>query len=827
MRAECIDAVSRALGRTLTQAQARNIEQKLREAKQELARKDRNAYLGMSDADRMTEAGKIAAANMKAEAAKNQQRVALTILKHDELDNYFAGQPGLKLENIDRTLAARHDGLDNFESAESRANTIAKEHFAKLSGFFDQFGPKILGILDNDKAMVAVYKELRGTDTGIADAKAFAKVLAESFEALRSRWNSAGGKIGKLDDWGSPQSHGHELVEKAGRDGWAQFIEPLLDRNRYIKDDGNLMSQQERIDFLGKAWESIVYDGLLKDGTPQGHGMRANRNAGHRQLHFKDADSYLAYHAKFGNQSLLSTIISHISGLSHDIALIETFGPNPDVQFKHWLDTAMKESAEAGVANAEIVKTSARAQRLYNEIVGIRPPVAHPTLAKTLQVARNLNLMKLGSSLFSTFSDDAMAAVTLHMNRVSTFDYFMEETKLITSGERREQARRLGLGLDAMIRGVNRYATDQIVQGWSGKVGGAVVGASFMPAMTEIRKQAFGKVMMNGLWDLTRKHADIASIPTSDRPMLLSRGITETDWTLWKMADAERLEGTDYLTGQQVRAIPDAKLQAAGLTAKDRQVAADRLMSAILDESSLGIIEPGARERSFMSGMADGELGKSLWQFKTFAVALLMRHGNRTMGMWNRGDKAAAAAYVASIIAGTTIAGALGVQLNELANGRDPLDMTDTKFLFKAMLKGGSLGIYGDFLGSQYSQHGQGKLAALLGPTAGFAEEIANLTQGNLVEMAMGEDTKAGAEAIKALKQLTPGSSLWYTKAAFDHLIFQNLQESASPGYLRRMENRARKEFGQQYWWKPDRRRELFSLPDAPQRAPDFSRALP
>lgn len=816
MKAECIDAVSKAIGKKLTAEQAKNIEDRIRSARQTLKGKDLNAYLAMSEMERVTEAGKLAAIEIKAEAAKTRQRVALTILKHDEINRYLEKQEGLRLENLHRTLASKHDGYDNFQAAEDLSYTIAKEHFSKLAAFFDQYGPKWLGILDNDNAMKSVYRELRGTDTGIPDAKAFAGVLSESFEALRGRWNSAGGKTAKLEDWGSPQSHGRAQVFKVTKEKWSEFTEPLLDRKRFIKDDGQVMDADEKAEFMGKSWESIVYDGLLKDGRPQGHGMRANKNNGSRQLPFKDAESYLIYHAKFGNQSLLSTIINHISSISHDIALIETFGPNADLQFKTQVDIAKKEAAAAGKSLEWINKKAVHAERLYNETAGIRPPVANENVAKTLNVIRNLNLMKLGSSLFSTFSDDAMATLTLRMNKMSGFDYFMESTKLLSSAERREQARRLGLGLDSIIRGVNRYAVDELAQGWSGKIGGAVVRSSFMPWMTEVRKQAFGQVMMHGLFELTRKYDTIASIADGDRPVLLSHGITEVDWKLWKMAGGYLIDGNQYLTAQNVRAIPDAALESVGLNPQDRQGAADRLMGAVLSESSVGIIEPGARERAFMSGLADGELGKTLWQFKTFAVGLTMRHGNRMAGMWQHGDKAGAAVYFASLIAGTTIAGALGVQLSELSNSRDPLPVSSPKFWVKSLLKGGSLGIYGDFLNSQTSQHGQGKIAALLGPTAGVLEEFANLTQGNLVEMAMGEDTKAGAEAVKFIKPFVPGATTFYTKAAFDHLIFQQLQESLSPGYLSRMEGRARREFGQKYFWKPGT--------PLPQRGPDMSR---
>lgn len=168
------------------------------------------------------------------------------------------------------------------------------------------------------------------------------------------------------------------------------------------------------------------------------------------------------------------------------------------------------------------------------------------------------------------------------------------------------------------------------------------------------------------------------------------------------------------------------------------------------------------------------------------------------------------------MILGTTLMGAVGVQLNELLNGRDPLDMQQPSFWGRAALKGGSLGFYGDFLQSQSSQHGTSAFAGMLGPSLGLTEELLNLSQGNIIQALQGEDTHAGAEALRTLKGLTPGSSLWYAKGALDHLIFQQAQEMVSPGYLRRMEQRAQREFKQRYWWKPGT--------TEPQRAPDISR---
>lgn len=141
--------------------------------------------------------------------------------------------------------------------------------------------------------------------------------------------------------------------------------------------------------------------------------------------------------------------------------------------------------------------------------------------------------------------------------------------------------------------------------------------------------------------------------------------------------------------------------------------------------------------------------------------------------------------------------------------------MDSPRFWIKSLLKGGSLGIYGDFLFAEMNQHGGSPMATILGPGAGFVEEVLNLTQGNLIQAAVGKDTHAGAEAVKFAKDNTPGANLWYLKSALNHMIYYRLMEYFSPGYLSRMKRRAKQDFGQTYWWAPEK-----SLPS---RAPRFT----
>jgi hypothetical protein len=146
--------------------------------------------------------------------------------------------------------------------------------------------------------------------------------------------------------------------------------------------------------------------------------------------------------------------------------------------------------------------------------------------------------------------------------------------------------------------------------------------------------------------------------------------------------------------------------------------------------------------------------------------------------------------------------------------------MDDWKFWAAAFLKGGSLGLYGDFLFSQSgtTRYGTGPLEAIAGPTIGAAADLATFIAQAPGQMARGEEPKVAAKSINILKGFVPGQNLWFTKAATDHMIFQNAQEALNPGYLAGMRGRTISEFGTDWWWMPGE--------PLPSRAPDLGNAL-
>ncbi|MFT3805426.1 hypothetical protein [Arenimonas sp.] len=211
----------------------------------------------------------------------------------------------------------------------------------------------------------------------------------------------------------------------------------------------------------------------------------------------------------------------------------------------------------------------------------------------------------------------------------------------------------------------------------------------------------------------------------------------------------------------------------------------------------------------------EGQSTRSFFLFKSFPLAMVTRHWARAMSMPTKGG---AAGYMTALLASTTVLGMVALQASQVVSGKDPRDMTEWRTWIQAVMKGGALSLFGDFVFSDQTQHGQSVIATTLGPVAGLAEDAIKLTQGNAIEAAQGKDTNIGAESVKFARSNIPGANLWYTKAALDHLFFHQLQEYLSPGYLRRMRRRSEKEFGQAWWWEPG--------DTTPDRAPDLEAAV-
>lgn len=836
MKAACIQAVAAVLGGPLTKAEQRDIEARIAKAMRRLATSDPQAWMAKSAGEKLREAGKLAAGEIVAEKIRAQKVQALSILAQGRIMQHILDSKArgiAPLDALDRVNIFRADGKSNFMSVETRTRAIEADALRQMIGTLEAANPKFFGLFANAEAEQRIEQELYGEDSGDADAKAGAKEFQAVAEQLRQAKNAAGGNVGELEDWGRPHDHSQSKVAKATRDVWVADTLPLLKRSRYINVDGTRMSDAEVSDFLNHAWETIAVGGANKTapGAFTGNGGRVNRGSEHRQIHFKDSASFAAYRAKYGEKTLYQALIGHIQGAARDVALAEIWGSNPDQTFRYMKEALTQEAKFADPT--QVGKLDARAQKsqsLFDVVSGKTQPIGSELMAKSFDTLRSwLIAARLGSSVITSFSDDATMHLTARLNNLPEMRLLANELAAFNPANKGEERRALlaGLTFNTVLSNVNRFATDDLGTGFSKALSNAVLRASGLNAMTAARKRAFGVTMYGEIGNLVSQHANMKAMDPADHRILLSKGISDTDWQVWRRAKLEDWgDGNNtMITPESIYRIPDADVARFGNPAQVKREAALKLLGSVLEESDVAVVEPGALERAQMGaglqrGTLKGELMKSFFLFKSYPLAMIERHVVRGMSIPNAGGRVG---YLATLLAATTVLGMASLQVDQVLQGKDPRNMDPSedgglRNWLAAALKGGSMGIYGDLLFSDTTQHGNSPVAAFTGPLVGVGEDLFNLTQGNVVQYLKGQPTHAPAELIRFVKGNTPGASLWYAKAALDHLIFQRLQEYFSPGYLATIRSRTERDFHQSYWWDPGQA--------TPDRAPDLGAAL-
>jgi hypothetical protein len=871
MKDRCIQAVADAIGRDVSRKEADGIEARIAKNMRMAASRDPEAFRSMSPDERLKSAAQLAGKELVQEAEVKKRRIALTIQAHDRVENFLAQARSEGIKGIDalkRILVFVADGKSNTLSLESRRNAIRSDTVRQLIDTFEAVDPRIWGLFEDKEGVKALTRAIFGEKTGVAQIDKGAQAWLNTTRGLRETFNANGGKIGMLENWAVPQHHSQIKVAKVGAQAWMDAVFPLLDRAKYLREDGTRMDDGEVMGFLNEAWLSIATGGInqLEPGAAMG-GMSvlANRRAQHREIHYKNADAYLQYQEQFGEKSLWGVMTGHVEALSRDIAALETFGPNPDRTFQVFLEKMLKADAMADPQKAAKAQSEAvKLQSLYDFQSGKTAPIANVWLAEKFDTLRNwMVALRLGSAVITALSDEATVHLTAKFNNLPEMQLLQNELAALNPANRREEmlAHRAGIAVDSMLSHLNRWGQDNLGATFSSQMANTVMRASGLEALDGARRRGFGVTMMSAIGEVVGKYSSIKNLDADDHRMLTTKGVTETDFQIWKAADLEKWgAGNGVLTPEAIMRIPAEKIEAAvagdrarlieerdakiadiessramigddaanasiadwqklygqqidSLPQNARRDAVLRLLGVVGEETDMAVIRPGDMDRfrtggGIERGTFKGELMRSFFQFKAFPLAMISRHWMRGWG----GTKTAGgrAAYLGSLIVGTTVLGAVSQTISELLAGKDVRNYNPFegehggKNWLAAFLKGGSLGLYGDFLFSSATQTSQtGPIAALMGPIAGSVEELYKLTLGNAYKEAQDKKVNWGGDLVRFIKGNTPGASLWYLKAALDHVIFQQAQEYFSPGYLARMERRTRQEFGQDYWWSP------------------------
>lgn len=216
----------------------------------------------LSDAEKLKEAGQFVATDIQEQLKRKHKIAAQDILTQSKNLALLDHATLSASEVVDRMVAA-HGDMSGVQSIDSKARAIAAIYRGQLVDFYTNIKGG-MGVFTDADLVQKIVRERFGQDTGDATAKKISDSMGDVFEGMRQRFNRSGGDIGKLDDWGLPQTHSLEKIVKAGKQAWVEQAERLVDTSKYVHEDGSYYSQQEIRSLLEYSFDTLASNGANK-----------------------------------------------------------------------------------------------------------------------------------------------------------------------------------------------------------------------------------------------------------------------------------------------------------------------------------------------------------------------------------------------------------------------------------------------------------------------------------------------------------------------------------------------------------------------------------
>ena len=782
-----------------------NAEKKARQAEGALANIESSIFnRGLVMAEEAELARKIEKRNRYMNILKEQKLMAL-VQRADEM----TGDPSLGLEAALVGVNAPFEGASR--SVDSITNALVNSYAGgmiadlKKAGLLTKFN-NMKGDFERQVANVLGDLNLK-TPVGVAEASADAvslgKILFKYQRAALQRENQAGSYIRLKEGRVVRASHDQRRMVKAGPDEWKIYIRDKLDYEK-------MSIAPDRIDgFLDSSYEAIV-SGVRKEGERTdiskaftGPGNLAKKESASGVFTFKKPNDWYDYDQKFGKASLREAFMQDMQSASRSTALMEVLGTNPEAM----VDRVIKRMEKTYRGDAKKLKRIKREQAAItfkaalDEVTGDVNIGSHTPLARYMHFYRSIQTMaKLGGAWIAALADVAFIASNRMYQGRSLLDAwgdgFTAVFKGMSRGQMREIADRLGVGIEGQLGDfMSRFNAADDVPGQTSKMMSTFFKLNLLQPWTESNKRGVTMMIANDLGREASKGFD--KLPEDLKRILNIYGINAKGWELARKGAKKGPDGRVYLIPGE---IPDVKMR-------------ENVFALLVSEADNSVPSPGARERAairrgYRPGTFAGEGIRFLTQFKSFGVTALTKSVGRQV--YGYGAKTSIEQFqrgiganmgIVNSIVGTTVLGYFVMQLKEVAKGRDMRPATPETFLAAAM-QGGGLGIYGDFLFGEANRYGGGTLETIAGPGIGTASELVDLLQ-RARGVVTGGDEDLRGDTVRLLKGNIPFANLFYTKEAMNYLIWYQLQETINPGYLRRMERRAKNQNDQTFWLPP------------------------
>lgn len=715
-------------------------------------------------------------------------------------------------------------GIAQLERIENQREVIQGQLFRRFAAGLEAYRSKYTGFVQDTVGMRNFIREVFEQPTGDPVAAVAARGWKDAIDHASKRFISGGGDLAELETWRVPQMTEADRLRPEWWRQWSpaayqrrkaelkgQWLEHMTQAARRGDlrvldfETGEPATGLKLADILEASYRNVIKESQGAAGAG-GHNER-------RVFHWQNADAWLAYQDQWGvgRSGLFQVLTGHLDNMARDISLTEGLGPKHSATSRALVQEAAAQEAErmpvANLNPANLVSNSNALDRMYRVMAGQTSAVENEFMASVFGGLRNwISSAKLGSSTLAAVpSDAAVSLFAAKWNGIPATRLLWDTAKQMRGGENRAAALRLGIASAAVTDaalGAKRYADQIVGSGLSARFGTWVLRANGMLPWTRAIKTATMHAYMGEIADNVGRSLSQVSKPL--QRMLKRHGIESAEW--------DAIRALPLLDHEGARWFDPGQLEGAGS-------AGEKLMAAIIAERKMGVIEPGARIQQLTTGGAargtwSGDLSRSFWHLKSFSLAMSLTHLQRAAfdSTW-RGKLA----YVGIFVPTLMVAGAFGMQMRQIITGKDPRRMDDWAFWGAAFMAGGAAGVYGDFLYSATGRTDSNVLVTAAGPSVGVVNDVVRLASPDLRRLYDGKPSKFGAELARFVRYNLPGGNLWYSRLVTDRAVMDNIQALLDPQYresFSRMEERARKDYGQRFWWRPGQ--------SAPDRAPDL-----
>lgn len=847
VRSSCYAAAANAAKAAGAELSDRDLASAFRAAQDEKARLK---AAGITDnvADRVKSIAEQTAERTKIAAALQKKHAALNILARDRLEQTIEAFKKAGLSPRDSILAVMEGSQQGIagarDSVYARRLGYEARYVGGMMSEIQKDRPHLVNVLSDKRLSDDVFREMgelreggKPGVTGNDDAKYLAGVFAKHVEASRTDLNRLGASIGKLDGWAGAQVHDDMKMMQAGKETWIDGIAPLLDLNRTFPDAA---SADEVRKILGDMYDTII-TGVPNKATAKEKGQRVNpanlaKSLGKtRVLHFKDAESAIAYRDAFGYGNSIYGIMAHQRRAANMAAQMDMFGPNPEVIFNSLVEGERRKLRDDPSLSPEakvkaIQKLNAEAGPLRGAFDVMSGAVSRPGNVNAAKISNDIravqSMAKLGGAVLTAMPTDVVGAAQAAMFRGSGFfNGMVKQINGIMKGrpkaEQAEISYLFGEGFDSLIGDVLSHglANDGPV-GKMSKLTETFFKWNGLNWWTDVGRSVVGRTVAAEMG--MRAGTAFKDLPGNYSHVLSLHGIGERQWEALRQAGRREVNGNAYITPDAIRDLPDAALEplVADRLAKAktperkaeildgaRRDLENQLLRFVADETNYAIVETDAASRRIATlgtrpGTFAGEAARFVMQFKGFPIAF----SQRILGRALFGGRGASkyerimnnAPHIGAILGGLTVAGYMAMTMKDLAKGHwPPRDPLDPKVLTAALTQGGTLGIYGDFLFGEANRFGSRALETFSGPFIGTMSDIINVPLKARTALEKGERPQMAGDVLNLALNNTPFINLAYARPALDILFINSLRNWASPGYVNRQQRTRFKDYGQ------------------------------